>query len=61
MTAVVAAGLALTACSRETPPPPRADWACACAKGKTMVTIRTDRIDTSFNAVEIAAVVAAHL
>jgi hypothetical protein len=36
------------------------NWACSFAKGTTMVTIRTDRTDTSFNAVEIATVVAAH-
>lgn len=34
------------------------NWACSFAAGKTMVTVRTDRTDTSFNAVRIATEIA---
>lgn len=34
------------------------NWACTFAAGATMVTVRTDRIDTSFNAVRIATTIA---
>jgi hypothetical protein len=33
------------------------NWACSFAKGRTMVTVRTDRTDTSYNALQIAIAV----
>jgi len=35
------------------------DWACVFAKGKVMVTVRTQRTDTSLNALLIAQAIAA--
>ncbi len=34
------------------------NWACSFAKGTTMVTVRTDRTDTSYNALQIAKAIA---
>lgn len=34
------------------------DWACVFAKGKVLVTVRTQRFDTSFNALLIARAIA---
>jgi hypothetical protein len=37
------------------------DWACVFAKGKVMVTVRTQRTDTSLNALLIARAIAANI
>jgi hypothetical protein len=34
------------------------NWACSFAKGTTMVTVRTDRTDTSYNALQLAKAIA---
>ena len=34
------------------------NWACSFAKGTTVVTVRTDRTDTSYNALQIAKTIA---